>query len=394
MLGPMLLGVTQAGPVYVFERPIRMLVVDDDPIMREIAEVQLAMPGGAILTADDGEAAWEILEREPPFDLVLSDLEMPRLNGFGLLQRIRTSQRYLNLPVVVITSRDDMFAVDRAYELGATSFTVKPINWRVLAYQLRYLLRGSEMEAELRAARDAAESAADLKRNLLALLQHETRTPLNAIIGYCEILKRIQPQPGCDSAQDGAAQVLDAAWRLNQTLRRVFHLSQLTAGTLPLDPEEIRVSTIVEEAVGAVRARVATAGLSLQISAGVEDPFVACDLQLLTTGVTELLTNAVTHAGAGARIEVSWSALGDDVAIEVRDDGPGLSAAMLDLCRKPFSLSGNPLTRRDGDLGIGLTTAQRVAELHGGRLELNSEEGRGTCAGLVLPALQAARRVG
>lgn len=388
----MLLGITSAGPVYVFERPTRMLVVDDDPIMRELAASQLATPGGTILLANDGEEGWEILEREAPFDLVLSDLDMPRLNGFGLLDRIRKSPRHRNLPVLVITSRDDMFAVDRAYEVGATAFTVKPINWRVLAYQLRYLLRASEMESELRAARDAAESAAELKRNLMALLQHETRTPLNAIIGHCEIFKRMVADPGCSGARDGAAQVLDAAWQLNETLRRVFHLSQLTARTLPLDLEEMPVSTVVEEATGIVRSRAEAAGLTLQVAAGAYAPLVACDLRSVTTALTELLMNAVNHAGAGATIAVAWSVLDGRAAIEIRDDGPGLPACRIEECREPFTQSGDPLTRHDAGLGIGLTTAQRIAELHGGSVELSSEEGRGTTARLLLPVLKACRR--
>src|SRR5688500_6573428 len=130
----MLITQTLEGPVYLLDQPVRMLVVDDDPILREFAVGQLAMPGGAIVTAGDGAEAWQILEADEPFDLVLSDLEMPKLNGFGLVDRIRRSARHAHLPVVVITSRDDMFAIDRAYEVGATSFVTKPVNWRLLGY--------------------------------------------------------------------------------------------------------------------------------------------------------------------------------------------------------------------------------------------------------------------
>ncbi|HYF54639.1 MAG TPA: response regulator, partial [Salinarimonas sp.] len=185
----MLLSVGSTGPLYVFDNPARILVVDDDPILREFAVSQLVHPGGEIDVAADGEEAWERLETGPEVDLVLTDLEMPRLGGFGLLDRIRTSPRHGHLPVVVITSRDDMFAIDRAYELGATSFVTKPVNWRLMGYQLRYVLRGSRMEAEIRAARDEAREAVELRTSLLALLQHETRTPLNAVIGYAEILR-------------------------------------------------------------------------------------------------------------------------------------------------------------------------------------------------------------
>ena len=104
----MLLARTKTGNQYVFDQPLRMLAVDDDPIMREFALAQLSQPGCEIVTAEDGEEAWEILEKDQAgFDLVLSDLEMPRMNGFVLVDAIRRSARHAHLPVVVITSRDD-----------------------------------------------------------------------------------------------------------------------------------------------------------------------------------------------------------------------------------------------------------------------------------------------
>ena len=155
----MLLAHTREGDRYVFDQPLRLLAVDDDPIMREFAVAQLSQPGCEIVTAEDGEAAWDILAGDARgFDLVLTDLEMPRLNGFGLLGQIRAGARFAHLPVVVITTRDDVFAIDRAYELGATSFVSKPVNWRLLGHQLRYVMRTSRMEAEIRSACPALEN--------------------------------------------------------------------------------------------------------------------------------------------------------------------------------------------------------------------------------------------
>ncbi len=137
----MLLGRTEQGFIYVFDEPVRILAVDDDPIMREMAVAQLSHPGGDVVTARDGREAWGILDADPGFDLVISDLEMPVMTGFALCAAIREDPRFARLPVVVLTGREDMFAIDRAYEVGATSFATKPVNWRMLGYQLRYVLR-------------------------------------------------------------------------------------------------------------------------------------------------------------------------------------------------------------------------------------------------------------
>lgn len=381
----MILGRTNGGAVYVFETPVRLLVADDDPIMREFAHAQLAHPGGTVTTVRDGEEAWAALERSPGgFDLVLSDLEMPNLNGFGLLDRIRRSPRHAHVPVVVITSRDDMFAIDRAYEVGATSFVAKPVNWRLLGYQLRYVLRASRMEAEIRSAWDEAEQASNLKRALLALLQHETRTPLNAIIGYAEILRAALIDPA--ECRDHVLHVLDAARDLDEILRRIFYFAQLSSSAMALDIETVAAAHLTEEAVRGCWRRAEAAGVGLRIRDDAPGCVVACDVRHLTTALRELLANAIAYSPRGGTVEVAiTSPAPGQAAIEVRDGGPGLDPQQLRRCLEAFAQGGDYLTRSVGGLGLGLPTAQRIAEMHGGRLDLASGAGEGTRARLILP---------
>ena len=151
---------------YVLQDAVRILFVDDDPIMREFAAVHLATDKAEVTLAADGVEALERVALTPP-DVVLLDLEMPRLDGFEVLARLRGDPGTRDLPVIVVTGREDTAAIDRAFEAGATSFLVKPINWRLLSYQIRYVLRAGKAprapEAELphdevlALARDGAE---------------------------------------------------------------------------------------------------------------------------------------------------------------------------------------------------------------------------------------------
>ncbi|WP_372424163.1 ATP-binding response regulator [Salinarimonas chemoclinalis] len=379
----MLLGKTNAGFLYVFDSPTRLLVVDDDPILREIAVGHLDHPGGEIVTAGDGEEALAILRRDARFDIVLCDLEMPKMNGFGLLAEMRRDPRMQNLPVVVITSRDDMFAIDRAYEVGATSFVAKPVNWRLLGYQLRYVLRGARMEAITREARGRAEEADRLKESLLALLQHETRTPLNAIIGYSELLQAsLDPDADPRDYLDG---VITAARGLNDTLQRVFAFAQMSAGTVPVVPERLHAADLVEDEVHRRRRAAEAGGVVLQADAD-RALVVTADPHLLAKALGELVGNALAHVPRGGRIRLTAHAEGDDVVLGVADDGPGLDPETLARCTQAFLQAENVLVRRAGGLGLGLPTARRIAELNGGRLLLESAPGRGLAARIVLPA--------
>ena len=134
---------------YILDDPTRILVVDDDPILREFAKVYLATPSTQIETVASVDAAVELLQGDA-FDVVLIDIEMPGRDGYALLEIIRANPGMQNTPVMMLTGREDIASIDRSYELGATAFTTKPVNWRQLSYQIRYLLRSAKVEQELR----------------------------------------------------------------------------------------------------------------------------------------------------------------------------------------------------------------------------------------------------
>jgi DNA-binding response OmpR family regulator len=146
-----------AGPFfYVLREDMRILFVDDDPILREFAAVNLATENAQVDTAPDGAAALAAIEAQAP-DMVLLDLEMPTMDGFQVLQALRAHPTHRDLPVIVVTGREDVDAVDRAFAAGATSFVVKPLNWRLLSHQLRYVHRTALSARQM--ARSRAASA-------------------------------------------------------------------------------------------------------------------------------------------------------------------------------------------------------------------------------------------
>ena len=139
---------------YVLGEAVHILFVDDDPIMREFAAVHLSSDDGRVSLAGDGEAALAAVAADMP-DVMLLDLEMPTLT------RLRADPRTAHLPVIVVTGREDVVAIDRAFNAGATSFLVKPINWRLLTYQVRYVRRANQAERTLNRLQAAATEAVD-----------------------------------------------------------------------------------------------------------------------------------------------------------------------------------------------------------------------------------------
>ena len=128
-----------------------VLIADDDPTMRLLASSTLGNANFRVVLASDGQQALELFEQERP-DLVLLDVDMPGLSGFQVCRRIRELADASDIPIVMMTGRDDVAAINAAYDSGATDFLAKPVQWALLPHRARYVLRGARASEDLREA--------------------------------------------------------------------------------------------------------------------------------------------------------------------------------------------------------------------------------------------------
>lgn len=125
---------------FVLTEPVSILAVDDDVIQREFCSVYLSTPVTEITTAESAETGLALLA-DARFDMALIDVDMPGMTGIEMVRLLRADQRFDNMPIMVITGREDMNSIDQAYEAGATAFMSKPVNWRLLSHQIKFLMR-------------------------------------------------------------------------------------------------------------------------------------------------------------------------------------------------------------------------------------------------------------
>src|SRR5580698_610990 len=129
--------------------PMRVLIADDDAILREIASVMLKEAGFLVQAVSSGDAAVSACALQMP-DIALLDVEMAQGDGYQACTNIRFLPGGADLPIVMVTGCDDTQSIDRAYEAGATDFVVKPINWALLGHRIRYVMRGARTIEALR----------------------------------------------------------------------------------------------------------------------------------------------------------------------------------------------------------------------------------------------------
>ncbi|WP_137732404.1 ATP-binding protein [Pseudaquabacterium pictum] len=255
---------------------------------------------------------------------------------------------------------------------------------------LTQVLRLREAERE----RDQAEVASRTKSDFLARLSHELRAPLNAILGFAQMLgnddmaggEGLQPQQ-----RHGLAQIRQAGWHLLDMINDVLDLSRMEAGGLRLTLEPVSLPDVAQEAMAMVEPAAQQAQVQVELSLSPQAEWVQADPVRLRQVLVNLLGNAVKYNRRGGQVVLRTrpGAVGE-VSIEVEDTGIGMDADQLGALFTPFNRLGreqNGVPGQPGSqgTGIGLVICRKLTELMAGTLEVSSQAGQGSVFSLALP---------
>jgi len=368
--------------------PATVLIADDDPVQLMLTSETLAAEGYKVIEAEDGDAAARLFLAEKPAMAIL-DVMMPGQTGFEVCTLIRrhSDPDMAMIPVVLVTGLEDEDSVQTAFEVGATTFITKPVQWALLGHQVRYLLRSAAMESELRHGKAQVEEASALKSRLFATLCHELRTPLNRVIGFTDIMlgQGLGPigNPGyLEYAQD----IRQCGDDLLSQVNKMLLLSRLEAGLAPLKASAANADLLLEQAAKRFRKAAGSQAVAINVRPLAAPLRLWCDIEVLNAGITALVDNAVKFSPFGGTVEISAEEMGEQVVITVCDQGNGADEKDLEKLLRPFSQAESWLDRAHNGLGLGLPIARLAAERHKGRLAIANASTGGFVASIILPA--------
>jgi two-component system cell cycle sensor histidine kinase PleC len=219
-------------------------------------------------------------------------------------------------------------------------------------------------------------------------MSHELRTPLNAILGFSEIIaQECFGAVGSPRYKEYAGDIHSSGAHLLSLINDLLDVAKIEAGRMEIDPTPLDVRKTLDGALKiiAVKARERNQKLAIEIDPNV--PALYADERALKQIVINLVSNAVKFTPEGGRIAVVASrARSGGFQMMVEDNGPGIPRDKLDKIFKPFSQVDNRYDRQGGGTGLGLALVRGLVELHGGRAWLESEQGHGARAYIILPA--------
>ena len=241
--------------------------------------------------------------------------------------------------------------------------------------------------AALAAARDEAERANQAKSRFLSHMSHELRTPLNAIMGFAQLLDRDGSTSLAARHAGWVQQILRGAQHLSQLIGELLDLGRIEAGQLALQAEAVPVAELFDEClafVGGLAVSRSVRLLPTVCPGGPPAPTVLADRTRLKQVLLNLLANAIKYNHTGGEVQLRCRVDGEQVVLEVRDTGPGLSVEQQSRLFQPFERLGAERGVIEGS-GIGLLLSRQLVEAMSGRIGLDSEVGRGSVFWLRLP---------
>jgi two-component system, sensor histidine kinase and response regulator len=360
----------------------KILVIEDEPQIRNnLAEI-LTLHQFDTATAADGAQGVEMAQHQIP-DLILCDVTMPKLDGFGVLAQLRQTAQTAQIPFIFLTSHDDRPSTRKGMELGADDYLTKPCTAQELLSAIQTQL-GKRAIAE----KETQTKLNQLRQTICYALPHEIYTPLNGIIGGSDLL--IQEHFSLLEEEE-----LEIAQSIRESATRLHHLSQnfLIYSELELiasNPEKVQAlhntqeSSYVRKVVTEVayhQADGATrlADLKLELD---NSPVNISELKLKKIA-EELINNAFKFSQLGAPVHVLGRRDGDRYWLRVLDQGRGMTrdqieniGGLMQFERKQYEQQG---------IGLGLSIAKRMVELHQGTLTIESIPGEVTRINVWLP---------
>lgn len=358
-------------------RSIKALVVEDSESFRLYLSGLLHKQMFHVVDVPDGESALRVMRKEDDINLVVTDYQLPGMDGVKLTREIRGKYSKNEMVIIALSSAKDPKLTARFLKTGANDFIPKPFEAEEFYSRVNHNV---EVIETIRAFKEADK----IKNQFLGMAVHDLRSPINGIHGLSEMLLDDMCGPLNAEQREMIEYIFSANKHMNSLVSDLLDISVIESGKLKLLKGEASLQELLEErlkiqGLSASRKSIAIEGMYTEV------PSFVFDYRRLEQVMDNLLTNAIKFSPTDTTITVSLEYVEGQAKICVRDQGQGIPPGEEDLLFQTFKKTSVQPTAGESSTGLGLPIVKKIVEAHGGSVWVESEYGEGASFCFTLP---------
>ena len=362
----------------------KILIIEDQPDVRENIEAILELEDYETLIAENGEMGIEMAENYHP-DLILCDVMMPKLDGFGVVQALRQNPITSTIPLIFVTAKADRLSLRQGMDLGADDYLTKPFTLDELINSVK-----SRLSKQTLIQKDVDQELDKFRSNITRSLPHELLTPLNGILGMSDLLSNYYDTMDADEVQSCLADIKTSSERLHRLIQNFLLFAQLEL--FQSNPQQSQIwqnrlsktttnpVSIIEKITQNIAQQI---GRTDDLQLSLKEASVCISEEDLEKITEEIVDNAFKFSQKGSLVTVQNTLEDNKFILTVTNQGRGMSSeqiaqigAYIQFERKLYEQQGS---------GLGLVIAKRMTKLYNGELEIQSTPNEKTIVSICLP---------
>lgn len=374
----------------------KILLIEDEPEVRESYVDMLHLLGYNVEPAENGMDGLRKLDKGS-YDIVITDLNMPVMNGLETLRRIKKKE--LDTEVIVVTGFATIENAIGAMKQGAFDYITKPFSVehvKIVLNKCVHKINARRENAQLKDLNTKLSELNELKDKFITITNHELRTPLAVLKGYLDLLNLELDGQCSEDIREYLNIITNTIAEMVEMVDSMHNLSNFTKVKNKPELTSVNINELLDSIYKETKVLFSERKINYDFHSAERAIQVSADSRPLKRAIRELLQNALKFTAEGGTVTLSLQSIGPDkqVFVTIEDTGIGIPNDKIDLIFEPFyevqdvmHHSTSKTEFMGGGIGVGLSLAREIIESFGGEIAVESKQGKGSCFTIILPQL-------
>ena len=369
------------------EEKVKILLVDDKPENLFSLEAILESENREIICAQSGNEALKLALKHE-FALILSDVQMPGMDGFEMVEILRSNPKNKDIPIIFVTaiSKEDKY-VYQGYSEGAVDYLFKPLDATIVTAKTEVFIALYNQKRQLEKQKKQLETLNDQKNKYIGMAAHDLRNPLGVMQYFSELfLKETKDSLSAEQYRHMEIMHSSTNFMINM-VNELLDISKIESGTFTLTKENVQPEKLIRNAVELNQIFSDKKKITIAVEMADDLPDMMLDFSKITQVLNNLISNAIKYSESNSTITIKATSENDTLAIKVVDQGQGIPKKEIPKLFQPFQTTSIKATNGEKSTGLGLTIAAKMVEAHEGSIAVKSELGVGSTFIIELPVI-------